>query len=409
MPSEADRQLELLGRRAVDWVSPEELRARLEAARAEGRPLRVKYGADPSAPDLHLGHVVGLNKLREFQDLGHTVVFIVGDFTARIGDPSGRSQTRRPLSAEEVRAHAETYQAQVFRVLDPARTEVRYNSEWLGAMRFEDVIRLSAQATVAQMLAREDFAQRFRAQQPISLVEFLYPLVQAYDSVVVRADVELGGTDQLFNLLLGRELQKSFGQPPQTVLTLPLLEGLDGAQKMSKSLGNTVGVTEPPEEVFGKLMSVSDGHMWRFFDLVLCEPPERLAALRADVAAGRAHPRAVKEEMARRIAARFHGASAARAAAEAFARVFSRHENPEAMPEVGVTAAEAAGGGLRMVELLVRAGLAESRGAARRLITQGAVRLDDRRVDDALAAPPLPDGAVLRAGRRRFARIRVGA
>ncbi len=405
MEQELKRQIEVLRARLVDWVSPDELEARLRRSRAEGRPLRVKYGADPSAPDLHLGHVVGLNKLREFQDLGHTVVFIIGDFTGMIGDPSGRSQTRKPLSAEQVKANAITYQEQVFKVLDPARTEIRFNSEWFAGMNFADVIRLSAHVTVAQMLARDDFAKRHAANQPISLVEFLYPLVQAYDSVMVRADVEIGGTDQLFNLLLGRELQKALGQEPQVVLTLPLLEGLDGVQKMSKSLGNYIGVSEPAREIFGKVMSVSDELMWRYFSLVLALPDADVEAVRADVAAGRRHPRAVKDDLGRRIVARFHGAEAARAAAEEFARVFSKKELPDEMTELELTPAEREEGA-KIVALLVRAGCAASNGEARRLVRQGAVRIDDTRVSDPNAVVRLQAGAVIRAGRRGFVRIR---
>jgi tyrosyl-tRNA synthetase len=404
MTRTAEEEVALLRRRTVDFVSADELRSRIEAARAERRPLRVKYGADPSAPDIHLGHVVGLNKLREFQDLGHTVVFIVGDFTARIGDPSGRSRTRPPLSEEEVQRHAATYRHQVFRVLDPQRTEVRFNSEWFSPMRLDEVIRLAAHATVSQMLAREDFARRHAAGQPISLVEFLYPLIQAYDSVRVNADVEIGGTDQLFNLLLGREIQKAHGQPPQVIMTLPLLEGLDGTQKMSKSLGNYVGITEPPGEMFGKIMSVSDDLMWRYFELVLALDAEEIVMLRQNVAAGKRHPRAVKEDLARRIVERFHGAEAAREASEEFARVFSRRDLPSHMTEIRWPAGEK-NGPVRLAELLVHAGLAPSRSEARRLIQQGAVRLDDRRVTDPMAEIHVTAPVVVRAGRRGFARI----
>ncbi len=404
MSADTDLALAVIGRRLVDFVSPEELRERLAAAQTEGRPLRVKYGADPSAPDLHLGHVVGLNKLREFQDLGHTVVFIIGDFTGRIGDPSGRSQTRKPLSEEEVRRNAATYQNQVFKILDPARTEVRFNSEWFSAMRFDEVIRLAAQVTVAQMLAREDFAKRHGANQPISLVEFLYPLIQAYDSVRVRADVEIGGTDQLFNLLLGREIQKLHGQPPQIVLTLPLLEGLDGVQKMSKSLGNYIGVSEPPREMFGKVMSVSDDLMWRYFELALAADPTEIAALRAEVASGARNPRDVKDDLARRLVARFHGAAAAEEASAEFRKIFSRHEAPDEMPEIALTSEECAAP-LRVAALLVRAGLAPSHAEARRLIQQGAVRWGEERITDPKAEKRVSGPVVLRCGKRGFARL----
>ncbi|MCX6998034.1 MAG: tyrosine--tRNA ligase [Kiritimatiellaeota bacterium] len=402
-----DQTLAGLTTRAVDLVSRAELEAKLQQAAADRRPLRVKYGADPSAPDLHLGHVVGLNKLREFQDAGHTVVFIIGDFTGMIGDPSGRAQTRPPLSREQVQANALSYQEQVFKVLDRSRTEVRFNSEWFAPMKFEEVIRLSARVTVAQMLARDDFAQRYAGQQPISLVEFLYPLIQAYDSVMVRADVELGGTDQLFNLLLGRELQKAFGQAPQVVLTLPLLEGLDGVHKMSKSLGNYIGVNEAPKDIFGKTMSVSDELMWRYFSLVLCLPEAEVAALRQAVQSGARHPRDVKDELGRRVVAKFHDAAAGAAASAEFARVFSAHQAPTDMPEVALTAADLADGKIGLIALLVKAGLAESNGAAKRLIQQGAVELAEEKLIDPRATVAPAAGAVLRCGKRGFVRLRL--
>lgn len=382
--------LATLTARAVDVISADELRAKL----ALGRPLRIKYGADPSAPDIHLGHVVGLNKLREFQEAGHTVVFIIGDFTGMIGDPSGRSQTRKPLTKEQVQVNAKSYQEQVFKILDPTRTEMRFNSEWLSPMTFEDVVRLSAKVTVAQMLAREDFAKRYAEQAPISLVEFLYPLVQAYDSVMVKADVEIGGTDQLFNLLLGRELQKAMGQHPQAVLTLPLLEGLDGVQKMSKSLGNYIGINEPPGEIFGKVMSISDDLMWRYFSLVLCAPEAEIAALKTQ------HPRQVKDGLARRIVARFHGEEAGARASEEFARIFAKSELPSDIAEFTLTESE-----MGLPALLVRCQLAASNGEARRLVEQGAVRIDDQKVSDLKTPVAIRPGMVIKAGKRGFARI----
>ncbi len=404
MEAQVSAQLEALTRRTVEVVSREELARRLEVCQREGRPLRVKYGADPSAPDLHLGHVVGLNKLREFQDLGHTVVFIIGDFTGRIGDPSGRSRTRPPLSAEQIAENARTYRAQVFRILREDRTEVRFNSEWLDPLRFDDVIRLAARVTVAQMLQREDFAARHAAGRPISLVEFLYPLVQAYDSVMVRADVELGGTDQLFNLLLGRELQAAMGQPPQIVMTMPLLEGLDGRQKMSKSLGNYVGVTDPPGEMFGKIMSLPDEMMWRYWSLVMACSPEEVEERRRAVEEGRRSPRDAKDDLARAIVARFHGEKAAVAASEEFARVFSRREMPSEMPEVALEEGERTEG-VRLYALLVRAGLAPTNSEARRLIVQGAVEVAGERITDPQAVVRPEPGSVIRAGRRGFARV----
>lgn len=404
MDAQVAAQLEVLAHRTVNIVSRDELERRLAIAAREGRPLRVKYGADPSAPDLHLGHVVGLNKLREFQDFGHIVVFIIGDFTARIGDPSGRSRTRPPLSAERIAANAQTYRAQVFQILREDRTEVRFNSEWLDPLRFDDVIRLAARVTVAQMLQRDDFAARHATGRPISLVEFLYPLVQAYDSVMVRADVEVGGTDQLFNLLLGRELQTAMDQLPQIVMTMPLLEGLDGHQKMSKSLGNYVGVTETPGEMFGKIMSLPDELMWRYWSLVMATPEDELEERRQEVEAGRLSLRDAKDDLARAIVARFHGEAAAQEASEEFARVFTRREAPSAMPEVSLEEEERQKG-VRLYELLVRAGLAPTNSEARRLIVQGAVEVGGERIVDPTARVHPPVGCVIRAGRRGFARV----
>jgi tyrosyl-tRNA synthetase len=392
-------QMQRLKARTVNLVSDQDLADKLQQAARENRGLRIKLGADPSAPDLHLGHVVVLNKLREFQDLGHTVVFIIGDFTGMIGDPSGKSQTRKPLQRDEVARNAQTYQDQVFKILDPARTEIRFNAEWSSPLTFEDVIRLSGRVTVAQMLARDDFAKRHAANQPISLVEFMYPLVQAYDSVMVKADVELGGTDQLFNLLLGRDLQRSFGQDPQVVMTMPLLEGLDGVQKMSKSLGNYVGVTDPPNAMFGKLMSVSDELMWRYYELVLCVPAEEIAPLRE------AHPRDVKDRMARRIVDRYHGEGAGDAASAEFARVFRRGDQPSEMPTCRLRPEDLQDGRIGILTLVTRAGLAPSNNEARRLVQQGAVWLDDERIRDPRHFLDPPADAVLRCGKRGFARI----
>jgi len=402
-----DRQLEILASRSVDLVSRAELRRKLEAAAAAKRPLRVKYGADPSAPDIHLGHVVGLNKLREFQDLGHTVVFIIGDFTGMIGDPSGRSETRKPMSPEQIAANAKTYQDQVFKVLDRARTEVRFNSEWCAALAFPDVLRLTAHVTVAQMLARDDFQKRFKDNQPISVVEFLYPIIQGYDSVQVDADIEVGGTDQLFNLLVGRDLQKAFGKEQQVVLTLPLLEGLDGVRKMSKSLGNYVGVTESPREMFGKIMSIPDALMGRYASLVLGRP-EKGPSLQEQSLPGakdERHPRQVKDELAQAIVARFHSPEAARAASAEFERVFSEHKQPDEIPTVVIPTTQRKNGKLGVVTLLVAAGLAESNGAARRLIQQGAVKIGETKITDIATELAIPEGCVIQAGKRAFARI----
>jgi len=399
---EVERQISILADRTVDLHSVHELRSKLERSLAENRPLRVKLGADPSAPDIHLGHVVPLNKLREFQDLGHLVVFIIGDFTGMIGDPSGKSATRPQLSREQVMVNAKSYQEQIFKVLDPAKTEIRFNSEWHAPMKFEDVIRLSAHVTVAQILARDDFSKRYAASQPISLVEFLYPLVQAYDSVMIKADVELAAPDQLFNLLLGRELQKTYNQEPQIVMTLPLLEGLDGVNKMSKSLGNYIGVSEPAREIYGKAMSVSDALMWRYFSLILCMPESEIAEIKKAVQIGARHPRDVKDELARKLVAKFHDENSAAQASEEFTRIFSQNKLPDDVPEVRV---KTAGGKMGVVDLLVQAELAPSKGEARRLIEQGGVKIDDEKVSDIHAEIALKTGMIVRAGKRKFAKI----
>ncbi len=407
MSSDAQKQFETLASRSVDLVSADELRAKLKKSAEDKRPLRIKYGADPSAPDIHLGHVVGLNKLREFQEFGHTVVFIIGDFTGMIGDPSGRSQTRKALSREEVQANAKTYQKQVFKVLDPKRTETRFNSEWFSPMAFDEVLRLTSHVTVAQMLARDDFGKRYASSQPISLVEFLYPLIQAYDSVMVKADLELGGTDQLFNLLLGRELQKTFNQEPQVAMTLPLLEGLDGVNKMSKSLGNYIGVNEPAKDIFGKVMSVSDDLMWRYFSLVLCLPDAELRALQEAVKSGQRHPRDVKDELGRKVVAKFFDDRAGKEASEEFARIFSNKELPKDVPTLRLKGDELKDGRIPLVSVLVKAGLASSNSEARRLIQQGAVEVGEARVADPKAAIEARDGLVIRCGKRGFARLAV--
>ncbi len=393
------QQLDLLTARAVDLHNRGELEKKLQRSAETGVPLRIKYGADPSAPDIHLGHAVGLRKLREFQDLGHTVVFIIGDFTGMIGDPSGKSKTRKALSREEVARNAQSYKEQVFKILDPQRTELRFNGEWFSPMTFEEVIRLSAKVTVAQMLQRDDFAKRYETNQPISLVEFLYPLIQGYDSVVVRADVELGGTDQLFNLLLGRELQKEAGQEPQVVMTLPLLEGLDGVQKMSKSLNNYIGISESPKEMFGKVMSVSDELMWRYFSLVLGWPDARVKALAAQVESGERNPRQVKDELAQAIITLFHDADAARAASEEFSRVFSQGALPDDIPEHRLAA------DISLLDLLAEQGLIASKGEGRRLIGQGAVKLDDANVEDATLVLTSGSAHLLKVGKRRYLRL----
>ncbi len=399
-------QLELLKRGTVEIITEEALLEKLE----QGRPLRVKLGLDPTAPDLHLGNAIVLHKLRQFQDLGHEAILVIGDFTGLIGDPSGKSETRPALTPEEVERNAETYRAQYSLILDPERTRVVFNSQWLRPMTFYDVIRLASRATVHRLLERDDFAKRFREHQPIRLHELLYPLCQAYDSVAIEADVELGGTDQKFNNLMGRELQRELGQEPQVVVLTPLLPGLDGVQKMSKSLGNAIGITEPPAAMYGKVMSIPDDLMIPYFEYCTLVPLEEVRALAAALAEGRAHPRDVKKRLAREITARYHGEEAARDAEEEFERVFGSHELPREIPEVTISRARLKDGQRAgVVSLLVEAGLVRSASEARRLIIQGGVSLDGARVHDAYADVHVHDGLLIRVGRRRFARVRLGA
>jgi len=375
-----DEQLAYLKKGAAEIVKESELRSKLERSLASGKPLRVKAGFDPTAPDLHLGHTVLLRKLKHFQDLGHTVVFLIGDFTGMIGDPTGRSATRPPLSREQIAENAETYKAQVFKILSPEKTVVDFNSRWFSKFSAEDFIRLTAKYTVSQMLEREDFHKRFRDEKPIAMHELLYPLAQGYDSVALEADVELGGTDQRFNLLVGRELQRAYGQESQVVVTTPILEGLDGVNKMSKSLGNAIGIHEPPLEMYGKVMSISDEMMWRYYELLTDVRTEQIAAMKMDAASGKAHPMALKKELARSIVADFHSAEAATKAGEDWARQFQKDQVPEDAEEVSVEFAEVATterDGIHLDRLLVRCGLADSRTDAARKLKQGAVRVED--------------------------------
>ena len=368
-----------------------------------GRPLRIKAGFDPTAPDLHLGHTVLLNKLRQFQELGHQVVFLIGDFTGMIGDPTGKNATRPPLTREAVVENAKTYREQVFRILDPDRTEVRFNSEWMEKLGSAGMIRLAATYTVARMLERDDFHKRYANQQPIAIHEFLYPLIQGYDSVELGADVEIGGTDQKFNLLMGRELQKHHGQPPQCVLTMPLLEGLDGVNKMSKSLGNYVGINEPPREIFGKLMSISDDLMWRYIQLLSFEPLATVEGWKRRVAEG-ANPRDVKVLFAQEIVARFHGRAAADEALAEFEARFQRGALPDDMPEVSVPGVD---GALAVPQLLKLAGLVPSTSEAIRQVAAGGVRLDGERVADKGLSVAVGATVVAQVGKRKFARVTV--
>jgi tyrosyl-tRNA synthetase len=400
MPAvDVDAQIGVFRRGADELLVESELRAKL----ARGKPLNIKEGFDPTRPDLHLGHTVQFNKLRQLQDLGHHVVFLIGDFTALIGDPTGRNVTRPPLSAEEVAANAKTYTDQAFLILDRAKTEVAFNATWLAALGSDGMIRLAAKYTVARMLERDDFAKRFASGQPIAIHEFLYPLAQGYDSVALHTDVELGGTDQKFNLLVGRELQRHYGQEPQCILTLPLLEGLDGVNKMSKSLDNYVGITEPAASIYGKLMSISDALMWRYYDLLSFRPQAEIAALRRACEEGR-NPRDVKAMLAHEIAARFHSRQAADAAAAEFDARFRQHAVPENMPEVTL---HAGGTALPIAQVAKQAGVVESTSEALRLIAQRGLKVDgDVVADKSLAVAP-GTTVVLQAGKRRFARVTV--
>ena len=397
MAQDAKQALELIKRGAAEVISEAELVQRLD----RGRPLRIKAGFDPTAPDLHLGHTVLINKMRHFQELGHEVVFLIGDFTGMIGDPTGRNVTRKPLSREEIARNAETYKAQVFKILDPRRTLVEFNSSWMAGQSAADLIQLAAKYTVARMLERDDFAKRYAGEQPIAIHEFLYPLVQGYDSVALRADVELGGTDQKFNLLVGRQLQEQHGQAPQVVITMPLLEGLDGVQKMSKSLGNYVGITEAPAEMFGKVMSVSDTLMWRWFELLSFRSSAEIEALRRGVAEG-ANPRDTKFLLAEELVDRFHGPGAGAVQRAAFLARFSAGELPTEIPEVTV---QTQGGKLSLAKLLKESGLTPSTAEAGRMVRQGAVRIDQQRVEDLDLEFAAGSVVLVQVGKRRIARV----
>jgi tyrosyl-tRNA synthetase len=399
--SNAHEQLAELKRGASEVLLESELLKKL----AKGQPLRVKAGFDPTAPDLHLGHTVLINKMRRFQDFGHEVIFLIGDFTGLIGDPTGRNATRPPLTVDEVKANAGTYQEQIFKILDPNKTRIEFNSRWMSQMSSSGLIQLAARHTVARMLERDDFSKRYKTGQPIAIHEFLYPLVQGYDSVALQADVELGGTDQKFNLLMGRQLQESFGQEAQVVLTMPLLEGLDGVNKMSKSLGNYIGVTEPAADMFGKLMSISDALMWRYFDLLSFRNNLEIEQFKRDVSAGR-NPMEVKFELAREITARFHGLEAAHRAREAFAARSQKREVPENV-EISVIALDQSS--ISVAQLLKLAGLTQSTSAANRLIEQGGVRIDGEKLSDTKSVVVVGSKHLFQVGKRQFAEIEITA
>ncbi|HHY59949.1 MAG TPA: tyrosine--tRNA ligase [Clostridia bacterium] len=402
---EVARQMAVIRRGAFEIISEEELAQKLKKSLTKDEPLRVKLGLDPSAPDIHLGHTVVLHKMRQFQELGHQVIIIIGDFTGRIGDPTGRSETRKQLSEEEVMANAKTYQEQIFKILDPAKTQITYNSHWLAPLTFQEVIELAAKTTVARMLERDDFTRRYHENLPIGLHEFFYPLMQGYDSVHLRADVELGGTDQKFNLLMGRTLQKEYGQEPQIAITMPILEGLDGVQKMSKSLGNYIGVNEAPGEMYGKVMSISDDLMIRYFELVTTVSLEELQEIKTSLAQGTVHPRDLKMRLAREIVTLYHGEEMARQAEEEFKRVFQQRELPSDMPVIVLDDSLLADQKIWLPKLLVEAHLVASTSEGKRQIMQGAVKVDGERVTDPNCEIAVDRDLIIQVGKRKFAKI----
>ena len=396
-----EEQLKLIERGVVDCISREELKAKLESSVKTGKPLKIKAGFDPTAPDLHVGHTVLLQKMKHFQDLGHEVYFLIGDFTGFIGDPTGKSETRKPLTREDIAKNAETYKEQVFKILDPVKTRIAFNSEWLGKINSFDMIRLASELTVARMLERDDFKKRFEDNRPISIHEFLYPLIQGFDSVAMEADVELGGTDQLFNLLVGRDLQRSRGQEPQIVLTMPLLEGLDGINKMSKSLGNYIGITEPANDIYGKTMSVSDELMFRYYELVSDLSNAEIETLKQGLEEGSLHPKEIKQKLARELTARFHSEDDALKAEQNFENVFAKHDLPDDMPEFSLSSDEP----VWLPKLMVDSGLVSSTSDGRRMIKQNAVSIDGEKIGDTdFNVEPAGD-LILKVGKRRFCKI----
>ncbi|MEW6173861.1 MAG: tyrosine--tRNA ligase [Bacillota bacterium] len=398
-------QMKIIRRGIAEIIIEEELEKKLSRAITTGQPLRVKLGLDPTAPDIHLGHTVVLQKMRQFQELGHQIIIIIGDFTGRIGDPSGKTETRKQLSEAEVLANAQTYKEQIFKILDPDKTEIVFNSSWLASLTFADVIQLAANYTVARMLEREDFSKRFKGNMPISIHEFFYPLMQGYDSVALHADIEMGGTDQRFNLLMGRTLQAAYGQEPQVAVTMPILEGLDGVHKMSKSLGNYIGITDPPEEMYGKVMSLPDELIVRYLELVTSVPSDEIQVIASGLKAGSLHPRDAKMRLAREVVHQYHGPEAAGKAEAEFVKVFQERELPTDIPEFAVPPEAVTDGLVYLPRLLVSTGLASSTSEARRLITQGGVRVNDIKVADPNTAIPPVAGTIIRIGRRKFARL----
>jgi len=399
-----DEQMAYLQKGTAEVINEEELRKKLEYSAREKTPLRVKVGFDPTAPDLHIGHTVLIRKMKHFQDLGHEVIFLIGDFTGLIGDPTGRNKTRPPMTREEILQNAETYKTQVFKILDPEKTIIDFNSRWLGSLTSEQFIRLCAGYTVARMLERDDFSKRMAEQQPVSIHELLYPLAQAYDSVFLKADFELGGTDQKFNLLVGRDIQREYGVPPQVLLMMPILEGLDGVEKMSKSLNNYVGIAEAPQEIYGKIMSISDDLMWRYYNLLTDKSPSQIQELQEKTRTGDLHPMEAKSALAFQIVEDFHSHDAAKEAKAHFTQVFQQRENPDEMPEVRF---DGQGAPVQIAEIMTTAGLAASKSEARRLVKQGGVSIDGEKVSEpaAMIDPSESEEFILKVGKRKFAKI----
>lgn len=399
-----DEQIKIISKGADDIIELEELKAKLEKSQKEGKPLTIKLGLDPTAPDIHLGHAVVLRKIRQIQDLGHRAVIIIGDFTGRIGDPTGRSKTRPALTEEEVLENARTYEEQIFKIIDRDRTEVRFNSEWLGALNFSDVIGLASKYTVARMLERDDFKKRFEGHESIGIHEFFYPLMQGYDSVAIKADIELGGTDQRFNLLMGRTIQKDYGQESQVALMMPLLEGTDGVEKMSKSFGNYIGIYEEPDQMYGKVMSIPDELMMKYYELATDIHPDEIDRIKDSLEDGSYHPRDAKMRLAREITTLYHGQEAARNAEEQFKAVFQKRGLPDDIPSFSVPENIISAEGVDMTRLIAEAGLAPSTSQARRLINQGAVRINGEKIDG-LKSSTLRDGDIVQVGKRKFIKV----
>ena len=402
-----NKQLEVLKQGVSDLISEEDLKEKLKEAAEENRPLRVKLGLDPTAPDIHLGHTVVLKKLKQFQDLGHEVYLIIGDFTGRIGDPSGKSKTRKQLTKEQIEENARTYEKQFSKILDEDKTKLVFNSSWLAEMDFEDVIRLSSKYTVARMLEREDFHNRYVENKPISIHEFFYPLMQGYDSIAIEADVELGGTDQRFNLLVGRNLQKEYGQEPQVLIMMPILEGLDGTEKMSKSLDNYIGIKDKPADMYGKVMSIPDDLIVRYFELVTEVDVKRVEKIKEDIEVNNVNPMQYKKELAHTIVKEYHGEEQAKQAAEEFANVFSKGNLPEDIPEVEISKDQLEDGELWIVKIVAATGMVDSNSEARRMIKQGAVSIDDKKYEKINLDLEVKDGMIVQIGKRRFAKIRL--